>query len=246
MPKRVLEVSENEVLDNTRHSIISSFIANAKTIINNKNFIVYNTYYKVTENYDTVEVAYNLGSYGFVNNLFLICTVSNIKSYKFKAIIKCDNLTFGSSSKVFRKNLTVNDSLDMIGTLLLNVPNEVGALKNFNYALDIKKITKKEISEIVGHLYFHEEILTSSQISLLKKEYNLSSRINTYLDFYNKISIVLELSHPNSYMNNHYILSNFFLNKILDSYPNAETVSVEPQEIAVQKEEEVLFGVNFL
>lgn len=82
-----------------------------------------------------------------------------------------------------------------------------------------KKITldEKTKAELIGRLYVEQEILTSTQISIVKKEIkspsiNYSSP-NTLWEFYNYCTFALKKSHPTDWMESHLKIHEFFTNE---------------------------------
>lgn len=72
------------------------------------------------------------------------------------------------------------------------------------------QIGPSDVYNLLGELFFNQEVLNVSQISIIKKELEFSKNFRhlgdldfTAYDLYNHITESLKTSHPNSYLSNH-------------------------------------------
>jgi len=266
MPKRVLNITVDTIQTSPACDLFIPLVNDIQNLLRSAGLAPIRETYKASENLDTIQVIYDLGSHRGVDNVYLLCVMSCIKAFKFKAVIGCncsfDNaqesfISFGSSSKTFKKNMTVFDSVSMVNDLINNLDKEIDKIKSFNDQLKSRFLSLNEIAQILGYLYLYSEILTSSQISFIKK--NISAHNYTALSIYKKISMVLELSHPNSFMNDYYVLSEHFNDKVINTNTGVDEQEIPTETLIETKEEvvieqptsdfelkEALFGVKFL
>lgn len=73
------------------------------------------------------------------------------------------------------------------------------------------ELTMRQKSEILGVMYFEKEIVTPTQLSIVKKELigSESFRGNTLWDLYNNVTVALKKSHPLRYVEDHIRLHDF-------------------------------------
>lgn len=105
---------------------------------------------------------------------------------------------------------------------------EVDIMKNFN-------LTRKQKAEILGVMYFEENMVSPNQLSIIKEELIRSPHFsgNTLWDLYNNVTESLKRSHPFSHIENHVRLHKF-MSQIagIDEEPEvtAEEIYNENQE----------------
>lgn len=115
-------------------------------------------------------------------------------------------------------------------------------------------LTQRQKGTILGRLFAEDEILTLTQVGMVKREldkpsYSYSNNPDSAWDMYNHITLALKDSHPMKYLSNHQRVHNFFVNEFgtLVSNPSYITAPVEEVEVPVMEEELTSdFGVNFL
>lgn len=73
------------------------------------------------------------------------------------------------------------------------------------------ELTSKQKAEILGVMYFEKEIVTPTQLSVVKKELTSSETFkgNTVWDLYNHVTVALKKSHPMRYVEDHIKLHDF-------------------------------------
>ena len=80
------------------------------------------------------------------------------------------------------------------------------------------QVTKRTCAELLGRMYAEEDIIKETQVSIIKREMEVPSfeynADNSLWEFYNHCTHSLKNIHPNSYIQNHANLYNFFNEKI--------------------------------
>lgn len=108
----------------------------------------------------------------------------------------------------------------------LNV--EVNIFKNY-------EITRTQKAELLGRIYFEEELLTPHQLSIVKREFKQSEHFkgNTLWDLYNNITESLKFSHPLTLIDDH-ILLHSFMAKVAGILPVVQIVDAVEQPPVVE------------
>jgi hypothetical protein len=72
-------------------------------------------------------------------------------------------------------------------------------------------------AELLGRMFFEEDMLTVTQMSIIKHELEYSDNFkgNTCWDFYNNITEALKQDHPHTYVNRHIAVSSFIEKNVL-------------------------------
>lgn len=132
-------------------------------------------------------------------------------------------------------------------------------------------LTSRLKGKILGELFAHDEILTLTQVGIVKREmdkptHNYNSDVNSAWTMYNHITFALKESHPSSFMKDHQRVHGYFVdafgqlvtttNQLVDpEEEDNEIYTVEPvspaggSDFDIDKEDAMsqsLFGVNFL
>ena len=79
------------------------------------------------------------------------------------------------------------------------------------------EISPQDAYNILGELFFKKEVLTITQMSIIKRELQFSKNFKhlfdkdfTAFDVYNAITHSLKMSHPSEYISNHIDTHNLF------------------------------------
>lgn len=85
-----------------------------------------------------------------------------------------------------------------------NLVLEIDIMKDFN-------LTAKQKAELMGVMYFEENMVTPNQLSVIKKEIKESEHFtgNTLWDLYNNVTESLKSSHPLNHIEDHIKLHEF-------------------------------------
>jgi len=102
------------------------------------------------------------------------------------------------------------------------------------------EVTARQKAEILGVLYFEKEIVTPTQLSIVKKELNTSEhfRGNTIWDLYNNVTVALKKSYPFRYVEDHIRLHDFMsdIAGISHAPLSEETQSIIAESIDVKNQ----------
>lgn len=93
-----------------------------------------------------------------------------------------------------------------------NIIGQLDELKHY-------EIGPKDAYNILGELFFKREVITINQISIIKKELEISKNFRhlgdkdfTAFDLYNHITESLKVSHPLNYLHAHIVTHKLFEN----------------------------------
>lgn len=163
------------------------------------------------------------------------------------------------------------------GTALQDVVNEINhqiqhAKEHYDVLLHDKALLKNVIltprdgGRILGELFANDEILTLTQVGIVKRELDKPSHVyncapNSAWAMYNHITLALKESHPSTFMKDHQRVHGYFVDAFgqlntpqivggLDPEDEEEEIySVEPISPAAGSDFDIdmnSFGVNFL
>lgn len=117
-------------------------------------------------------------------------------------------------------------------------------------------LSRKDQASIVGQLFLEHEILTSSQVNVVKQEmnkpsFNYNASDNSAWALYNHITLSLKDSHPTSYLTDHQKVHTFFVDQFgnlnTSAFDNNEDVEImQVPELTLAEEETGMFGVSFM
>jgi hypothetical protein len=108
-------------------------------------------------------------------------------------------------------NLRIQEGFNKAGEVYLQMINDASKMKEIS-------INPKTNAELLGRMFFEEEIITSQQLNLIKEHYTkpeLSAfkRLNndeySLWDLYNHTTEALKLTHPSDYIQKHIDLHQF-------------------------------------
>ncbi len=218
--------------------------------------------YKTNLNGEVAQGIYHL-NYGNDQDMGLMFAWSNSynKMMKFKCAVGaqvfiCMNgVVSGDLSNYARKH-TGNALQEATDTIRHQIANAKGYYDQLVKDKDMLKditLTKSQQAAIVGQLLIEQDILTLSQVGIVKRE--LETPTHTYnapadsaWTLYNHITLALKDSHPMSYLSDHQKLHGFFV----DQYGNIKKY-VQPEldftDVTQEKEVtnfEAANGVIFL
>jgi hypothetical protein len=149
----------------------------------------------------------------------------------------------------------------------ISIQEQIGNAKQyFNRLVEDKTLLKnihlttKEKGTILGRLFAEQEILTLTQVGIVKRELNKPShQYNCHPDsawaMYNHITLALKESHPSSFLQDHEHVHDFFINEYgqlitpVQEEEQEEEVIVETETLFIEEEVEApmnAFGVTFL
>lgn len=271
MPVKTIFESE-EYLRNARlpnygksYTVIShgTVIDEARTQLAAAGFTIKKEIYKTTQTGDIAQGMYHLESGNDPEmGLMFVWSNSYNKTMAFKCAIGahvfvCSNGVVSGDLGNYRRRHS-GSALADVSTFMQEQISD--ASKYYDKLIHDKQMLKdvtlstREKGTILGRLFAEDEILTLTQVGIVKREIDKPSHFysdnpSSAWDMYNHITLALKDSHPMRYLSNHQRVHEFFVNE----YGNliATTSSVVDQMIAepvlVEEEESTAdFGVNFL
>lgn len=274
MPPKVPYYTENQVrsvsLPNHggRYAVVphGDVIDYVKDKLKASGFTIKNQYYKLSNEGNIAQGVYHL-DYGNDPDMGMMFAWSNSynKTMRFKCGIGAH--VFVCMNGVLRGDMG-SYSRKHSGTALKDVAFQINnqihkAKEHYDRLLQDKAMLKnvllspRDKGRILGQLFANDEILTLTQVGIVKREMdNPSHNYNCHTDsawaMYNHITFALKESHPSTYMTDHEKVHHYFV----DAYG----VSIIPQatdpgsDFDIDKEvteslqvmEQSILGVNFL
>lgn len=81
------------------------------------------------------------------------------------------------------------------------------------------EMTKKTSAELIGRLYLEEDIVTATQLSLIKRELTIESFNygieNSLWNTYNAVTVATKLEHPSKWISTHVNIHDFFTKQLV-------------------------------
>lgn len=134
------------------------------------------------------------------------------------SIIVCSNSVVSGEQSLIRKhtgsaNLDIkrgiSEGIKRLGDNFQNIQKDLERMKEI-------EISKTIAASLIGRMYLEEELITSHQLSIIKKEYNSESFDygvkGTMFNLYQAVTHSLKTSHPREYLNDHIDAHRFFVN----------------------------------
>lgn len=124
----------------------------------------------------------------------------------------------------------MQEAILSMNSSFLRLISDAEIMKNY-------ELTRKQKAEILGVMYFEKEIVTPTQLSIVKKELNTSPNFsgNTLWDLYNNVTESLKRSYPLRFVEDHIRLHDFMSDIAGISHA---PLSEEVQEIIAEAEAE--------
>jgi len=237
-------------------------IDEARTQLAAAGFNIKKELYKATLTGDVAQGMYHLESGNDPEmGLMFVWSNSYNKTMAFKCAIGahvfiCSNGVVSGDLGNYRRRHSGSALADVATSMQEQIAN---ASKYYDNLIRDKQMLKdvhlsqRQKGTILGRLFAEDEILTLTQVGIVKREldkpsFNYSSNPDSAWDMYNHITLALKDSHPMRYLSNHQRVHNFFVNEFGKLVSTTNTV-VEPVTIQAPVMEEELvadFGVNFL
>ena len=235
-------------------------IDEVKKELANAGFGIVRENYKSTESGEIAQATYQL-DYGNDPDMGLMFAWSNSynKTMRFKCaagahVFVCMNgVVRGSMSNYSRKHT---------GTALQDVENKIqshvqNAKKHYDILVQDKQmlksvmLTARDKGRILGELFAKDELLTLTQVGVVKKQMDKPSHTyncnpDSAWAMYNHITYALKESHPYSYLSDHQRVHNFFVNEY-GQLITPQPIEVEEELFMIEQESpEESYGVTFL
>ena len=124
-------------------------------------------------------------------------------------------------------NTTVLFAANKADDIVMQLSNQIKSgekhytrILNDRNSLKSIELTNREQSELLGRLFADDEIITPSQVSLIKKEmkkpsFNYNCLDNTAWTFYNHVTHALKLSPPRDWMQDSQKSHDFMMNEVV-------------------------------
>ena len=232
---------ENQPLPNhgKSYTVVShkEVIENTKNLLENSGFTIRRELYRANINAQVAQGVYHI--YPRQSNVDLINNESELgmmfawinsydKSRKFQCaigayVMVCSNGMMCGDMMNFKRKHTGSAGHDIVMQIsnqiksgekhYMRILNDRDTLKNVD-------LTKREQSELLGRLFADDDIITSSQVSLIKKEmkkpsFNYNCLDNTAWTFYNHVTHALKLSPPRDWMEDSQNFHDFMMNEVV-------------------------------
>lgn len=275
MPPKVPYYTESQVrsvnLPNHggRYAVVphGDVIDNVKAELANAGFTIKNQYYKLSNEGNIAQGVYHL-DYGNDQDMGMMFAWSNSynKTMRFKCgigahVFVCMNgVLKGDIASYSRKHsgTALQDVIDQIRSQIQGAKGYYDALLQDKTLLKNVMLSARDKGRILGELFAKDEILTLTQVGIVKREmdkpsHNYNCHVDSAWSMYNHITLALKESHPSTYIADHERLHQYFVNeygqlvttKAVD--PGNGTLNIDDDyypDTAVAQEE--VFGVNFL
>jgi len=130
------------------------------------------------------------------------------------SVMICGNGIIVGDMVTFKRKHTGAIAEELKEKTQLAITSMRDGFENLTLQVDIMKdynLTQKEKAEIMGVMYFEENLISPNQLSIVKKEMRESEhfRGDTLWDLYNNVTESLKRSHPLTHINDHIKLHDF-------------------------------------
>lgn len=192
------------------------------------------------------------------------------KQMKFKCAIGahvfiCMNgVVSGDMASYNRKHMgtsTLQDVCNSINEQISNAKQFFDTLVADKEMLKDIILTPRHKGKILGELFAYDEILTLTQVGIVKREmdkpsHNYNADVNSAWTMYNHITFALKESHPGHYIGDHQKVHQYFVNAFGQLVTSQESFQIDPNheedELIAPVTESYIdvdrnaYGVNFL
>lgn len=130
-------------------------------------------------------------------------------------VIVCSNLMFKGDVKQMRKHTgSVRKELDFLVSQSVNyMADQFEKIRLDTIKMKDAALTKRATAELIGRMYIEENLITSTQLSIIKDQLvnSKSFKGDTIWDLYNHTTEALKTAHPSTIMKDHIKVHNFML-----------------------------------
>lgn len=226
MPTKIGQISEMELKQvplptgfSKQYVTVSHgyIIDTVKNLLDQNNYEVNETIYRCTNGGEVVQAVYHI-NHGDDPELGLMFAWSNSydRSQRFKCAVGAhvficgngmligDMANYGKVHKGDKKQVLQNVT-DHIEIQLKSASNFYDMIKKDKEAMKNICLTEKEMAELMGVLYFQEDLLTSGQLITTKQQYekpsyDYNAPLNSLWSLYNHVTYSFKASHPKKWM----------------------------------------------
>jgi len=232
---------ENQPLPNhgKSYTVVShkEVIENTKNLLENSGFTIRKELYRANMNAQVAQGIYHIyptqSNADQINNetelgMMFAWTNSYDKSTKFQCaigayVMVCSNGMMCGDMMNFKRKHTGSAGHDIVMQLSNQIKNgekHYTRILNDRDSLKNVTLTNREQSELLGRLFADDEIITSSQVSIIKKEMKKPSFNYDCLDdnawaFYNHVTHSLKVSPPRDWMQDSQNFHDFMMNEVV-------------------------------
>lgn len=224
-------VSHGDIIDNTRQELQLA------------GFTIDKELYKTSIDGQIAQGVYHL-NYGNDVDMGLMFAWSNSynKMMRFKCAIGaqvfiCMNgVVAGDLANYNRKHIGTSTLQDVYNTINFQISKAKEYYTNLVADKEMLKqviLTKGQQGEVIGNLFINKEVLSLTQVGIIKREIDKPSfTYNTATDsawaLYNHITLALKESHPMHYLDDHKKVHGFFVNQFGQLVTTTNQLYVDP------------------
>jgi len=232
---------ENQPLPNhgKSYTVVShkDVIDNTKKLLEDSGFTIRRELYRANMNAQVAQGVYHIYPSQSINDnivnenelgMMFAWTNSYDKSTKFQCaigayVMVCSNGMMCGDMMNFKRKHTGSAGHDIVMQLSNQIKNgekHYTRILNDRDSLKNVTLTNREQSELLGRLFADDEIITSSQVSIIKKEMKKPSFNYDCLDdnawaFYNHVTHSLKVSPPRDWMQDSQNFHDFMMNEVV-------------------------------
>ena len=259
-----------------RYAVVAhgDVIDNAKNQILNAGFNINKEEYRMSNDGKVAQGVYHL-DYANDPDMGMMFAWSNSynKTMRFKCAV--GGYVFICSNGVVRGDMG-SYSRKHSGTALQDVVNEINhqishAKEHYDVLLADKQmlkdvtLTPRLKGKILGELFAYDEILTLTQVGIVKREmdkptHSYNADVHSAWTMYNHITLALKESHPSTFMKDHQRVHGYFVDAFgklvnvpqvpeIEPEEEEEIYTIEPISPAAGSDFDIdaaVYGVNFL
>jgi len=282
MPSKVPFYSEQDLrkapLPNHggRYAVVAhaDVIDNAKNQILNAGFTIKKEEYRMSNDGNVAQGVYYLDYAGDPDmGMMFAWSNSYNKTMRFKCAVGayvfiCGNgVVRGDMGSYSRKHsgTALQDVISEIDHQISHAKEHYDILLGDKQMLKNVTLTPRLKGKILGELFAYDEILTLTQVGIVKREmdkptHTYNSDVNSAWTMYNHITLALKESHPSTFMKDHQRVHGYFVdafgqlvtttNQLVDPEEEDESYGVQsPEPVSPGSDFDIdinAFGVNFL
>lgn len=133
-------------------------------------------------------------------------------------VIVCSNLMFAGDFKtVMMHRGEVAKALSKeVEAAVQSLEDNYGSIRRDSDRMKEVQVDKYKIAEIVGEMLMYEELITNTQVKIIKNELDLKTNFSdeTIWDIYNHTTEALKVSPVNQVIDNHIGVHQYFMSKV--------------------------------
>ena len=250
---------ENQPLPNhgKSYTVVShkEVIENTKKLLEDSGFTIRRELYRANMNAQVAQGVYHIYPSQSINDnivnenelgMMFAWTNSYDKSTKFQCaigayVMVCSNGMMCGDMMNFKRKHTGSAGHDIVMQLSNQIKNgekHYTRILNDRDSLKNVTLTNREQSELLGRLFADDEIITSSQVSIIKKEMKKPSFNYDCLDdnawaFYNHVTHSLKVSPPRDWMQDSQNFHDFMMNEVVAKQPVSAKSDLDWENVVV-------------